>query len=217
MRGILSLALLPVFAVFLASAPVAAQDYSGSGSNPGLAGIFDEVRFGAVYPVQPEDNSGVIVSGQLYFKSFVPPFQNYFANTVLRPRVHLGGNLATREDGVSQVYGGLTWHFPIFNLFFVEGSFGGTYHDGPLETPGDGLDLGCHWLFRESVAAGFDVGQRLARCRFGRPLVARAHLRRPERRKGRQQRHYPRRRLCRLPLLRSIDGVHSAREVAYVT
>ena len=35
--------------------------------------------------------------------------------------------------------------------FFLEASFGGTWHDGPLESPGDGLDLGCHWLFRESA------------------------------------------------------------------
>jgi lipid A 3-O-deacylase len=159
MRGILGLALGPLVAVLLSGSPGFAQEYSSSGSNSGLAGIFDEVRFGTVFSIEPEDKSGVILSGQLYFRSFVPQFNNYLANTVLRPRIHVGGNLATANNGVSQVYAGLTWHFPVFDPLFVEASFGGTYHNGPLETPGPGLDLGCHWLFRESVAAGVNLGQ----------------------------------------------------------
>ena len=86
-------------------------------------------------------------------------FQNYWANTLLRPRIHVGGNLATGSDPINQVYAGLTWHFPVYDPFFLEASFGGTWHDGPLESPGDGLDLGCHWLFRESLALGVDLGE----------------------------------------------------------
>ncbi len=159
MRGILGLALGALLAALAAVSPSLAQDYSGSGSNGGLAGIFDEVRVGTVFSVQPNDNSGVIVSGQLYFRAFGPPRQNYFANTLLRPRIFVGGNLATADDGVSQVYAGLTWHFPIYDPFFLEASFGGTYHDGPLESPPGGLDLGCHWLFHERLGLGFDIGQ----------------------------------------------------------
>jgi lipid A 3-O-deacylase len=159
MRGIFGLALGPVLAVFLAGAPAAAQDYSGSGSNSGLAGIFDEVRVGTAFSVQPNDHSGVIVSGQLYTRSFVPPFQNYLANTLLRPRLFVGGNLATASDGVSQVYGGLNWLFPIYDRFFLEASFGGTRHNGPLESTGGGLDLGCHWLFHERLGVGANLGQ----------------------------------------------------------
>ena len=117
------------------------------------------MRVGTVFSVQPNDHSGVILSGQLYFKAFVPPRQNYLANTLLRPRLFVGGNLATANDGVSQVYGGLTWHFPVYDPFFLEASFGGTYHDGPLESPGDGLDLGCHWLFHERLGVGVDLGE----------------------------------------------------------
>lgn len=138
--------------------PAVAQEFAPSGD--GLFGIFDEARLGTVFSVQDNDEFGVIVSGQLFFKSFVPPFENYFANTLLRPRVHVGGNLATADDGVSQVYAGLTWNFPVFNRFFLEASFGGTLHDGPLESPGDGLDLGCHFMFRESIGVGVDLGQR---------------------------------------------------------
>jgi lipid A 3-O-deacylase len=135
-----------------------AQQFDNS-SSPGLFGIFDEVRLGTVFPVQPSDDSGVIVSGQLYTRAFVPPFQNYWANTLLRPRIHVGGNLATGEDPINQVYAGLTWHFPVMDRYFFEASFGGTWHDGPLESPGNGLDLGCHWLFRESIAVGVDLTQ----------------------------------------------------------
>ncbi len=54
---------------------------------------------------------------------------------------------------------GLTWDFPVYKSFFLEASFGGTIHDGPLESPGNGLDLGCHLLFHESIGAGVDLGQ----------------------------------------------------------
>ena len=145
------------FAAALAS-QAAAQQFDNS-SGQGLFGIFDEVRAGAVYPVQPNDDSGVTLSGQLYFRAFGQPYQNYWANTLLRPRIHVGGNVATGDDPIHQAYAGLTWHFPVYDRLFVEAGFGGTWHDGPLESPGDGLDLGCHWLFRESIAVGFNVNQ----------------------------------------------------------
>ena len=145
-----------VVALAAAASPAAAQEFS---ETPGLFGIFDEVRGGVVYPVQGNDDSGVILSGQLYFRTFVPPFENYFMNTLLRPRVHFGGNLATGDDPINQVYGGLTWNFPIFRRVFLEASFGGTWHDGPLESLGGGLDLGCEIMFREAVGIGVDIGQ----------------------------------------------------------
>jgi lipid A 3-O-deacylase len=160
MRRLLGLAFAPIFAAFMFAAPAIAQDFSNSGGASGLAGIFDEVRLGTIFSVQDNDDSGVIVSGQLYFRTFVPPMNNYLANTLLRPRVHVGGNLATEDDGVSQVYAGLTWNFPIYRMVFLEASFGGTWHDGPLESPGNGLDLGCEFLFHESVGIGVDLGQR---------------------------------------------------------
>ena len=148
---------IAAFAAALSS-QATAQEFDNS-SGQGLFGIFDEVRAGAVYPVQPNDDSGVTLSGQLYFRAFGEPYQNYWANTLLRPRIHVGGNVATGDDPIHQAYAGLTWHFPVYDRLFVEAGFGGTWHDGPLESPGDGLDLGCHWLFRESIAVGFNVNQ----------------------------------------------------------
>jgi hypothetical protein len=141
----------------LGASSAAAQEFS---DQPGLFGVFDEIRGGLVYPVQPNDDSGLTLSGQIYFRAFVPPFANYWANTLLRPRVHVGGNLAAGDDPINQVYAGLTWHFPFLERYFFEGSFGGTWHNGPLESPGDGLDLGCEFLFRESIALGMEFGQR---------------------------------------------------------
>jgi hypothetical protein len=135
-----------------------AQQFS-SASGGGLFGIFDEVRTGASFSVQPNDDSGVIVRGELLFRNFFPMTDNYAANTLFNPRLHIGGNLATAEDGVSQVFSGLTWNFPVFRNFFVEATFGFTVHNGPLESAGDGLDLGCRLLFREGIGVGVDLGQ----------------------------------------------------------
>jgi hypothetical protein len=153
-----------ILAALVVAPSATAQEFGGDGSGlsngPGLFGIFDEVRTGGSFSVQPNDDSGLIIRGEVLFRSFVPPFQNYFANTLFRPRIHVGGNLATAEDGISQVFAGLTWHFPIYDRFFLEATFGGTVHNGPLESADDGLDLGCHLLFRESIGVGVDLGER---------------------------------------------------------
>jgi lipid A 3-O-deacylase len=138
--------------------PAAAQEFSSS-PEPGVFCIFDEVRAGGSFSVQPDDDSGFILGGELLFRSFARPFDNYLTDTLLRPRIHVGGNLATADDGVSQVYSGLTWNFPVFRRLFLEATFGFTVHNGPLESPASGLDLGCHLLFRESVGVGANLGE----------------------------------------------------------
>ncbi len=48
--------------------------------------------------------------------------------------------------------------FPIFSTpFYVQASFGGTVHDGPLDDPG--FRLGCRLLFRESIGVGVSLGE----------------------------------------------------------
>jgi len=159
MRRRLAAALGLILAGLAGTGPAAAQEFADSGDS-GLFGIFDEVRTGGSFSVQSDYDSGFILRGELIFRSFVPPFDNYLANTLLRPRVHVGGNLATGgDDQVSQVFAGLTWNFPVFRDLFVEATFGLTLHDGPLESPGGGLDLGCELLFRESIGIGVNLGQ----------------------------------------------------------
>jgi lipid A 3-O-deacylase len=134
----------------------AAQEFAGSGDSG--FGIFDEVRVAGSFSIQSSSPDGPLFGGQVLFGTFVRPFGNYFLDTLLRPRPHLGVTVAT-DDGTSQVYGGVTWNFPLFNPVFLEASFGGTVHDGPLDGSGGGESLGCRILFRESIGLGIDVGQ----------------------------------------------------------
>jgi hypothetical protein len=98
---------------------------------------------------------GAYVTGQVLFDSFVPAFSNWWANTLLRPRPHIGGTFS--PDGPDQLFAGLTWTVPVWRMFFVEASFGGTVHNGPLE--GAEVSLGCEILFRESLGVGADIGE----------------------------------------------------------
>ena len=121
-------------------------------------GIFDEVRLGATTFWQDNDGGtqdGVFVTGQVLFDPFVPPLDNRYLDILLRPRPHLGASVST-EDGVNQLYGGLTWTVPLPSILFLEASFGGTIHDGDLENAP--ISLGCRVLFRESVGLGLELG-----------------------------------------------------------
>ena len=102
-----------VLAALALSAPAAAQQFDSSGSSDGLFGIFDEVRLGGSFTVQDTSPEELMISGQLFFTTFVPPFENYFLNTFLRPRPHIWTTIAT-DEGTNQLSGGLTWNFPIY-------------------------------------------------------------------------------------------------------
>ena len=140
------------------AAPAAAQEFDASGARDGLFGIFDEVRLGGSFTVQDTSPEELLINGQLFFTTFVPPFENYFLNTFLRPRPHIWTTLGT-DEGTNQLSGGLTWNFPIFDHLFIEASFGGTWHDGPIDSPPGGDDLGCHVMFRESLGLGANIGE----------------------------------------------------------
>lgn len=120
-------------------------------------GIFDEVRLGVLEFWQDNSESveGIYVTAQVLFDPFVDPFNNWFLNVLLRPRPHIGGTASF--DGPDQLFAGLTWTAPIWRNIFLEASFGGTVHNGPLE--GAQISLGCHVLFRESLGLGVDVGE----------------------------------------------------------
>lgn len=128
--------------------PPAAQEYSGGG-------ILDEVRLGGFLSVQGSSPDGPLIGGQVLFDPFVGPYQNYFLNTLLRPRIHIGGLVAT-DNGTDQLFAGFTWNFPIGDTFFLEAALGGTVHDGGTDDEG----LGCSFAFRESAGAGLNIGRR---------------------------------------------------------
>jgi hypothetical protein len=83
MLGDFRLALGAVFVALAATAPAAAQDFNGFSETrtPGLFSIFDEVRIGALTSIQSRYDSGVVLSGQLYFRPFGSPSGNYLVNT----------------------------------------------------------------------------------------------------------------------------------------
>jgi lipid A 3-O-deacylase len=118
-------------------------------------GIFDEVRLGALvfWQNNASTEQGLYATGQVLFDPFVRRFDNWALNVLLRPRPHIGGNVS--PDGTDQIFAGLTWHVPVGQTFFAEASFGGTVHNGPIKNAQ--VSLGCHTLFRESIAAGINI------------------------------------------------------------
>jgi lipid A 3-O-deacylase len=72
----------------------------------------------------------------------------------------LGAMVNTRGD-TSEVYLGAAWTLPLFNVLFVEGTFGGAYHDGPLTSQGPDYRsaYGCRLNFHESASVGAALGE----------------------------------------------------------
>ncbi len=120
--------------------------------DPGPVGILSEVRAAVlahdvgVFEHGRED--GIDLGLEVYFTSPA------LLAAIWSPRPHLGIAVNTVGD-TSQVYGGLTWDWPFWKPFFIEGSLGLAVHDGKLDNPSPGhKDLGCRVLFRESAALG---------------------------------------------------------------
>ena len=121
-------------------------------------GILSEVRGGVSAHGFPDAESGSVdVNGEvLSVKPYRLPgnsIWNYFI-----PRLHLGGDLNTAGK-TSQVYGGVTWNFPIYERLFGELTFGGEVNDGHAgRIVPDGFNrVGCNELFRESGSVGYQL------------------------------------------------------------
>ncbi len=121
-------------------------------------GIFDEVRLGvfAFWQENASTEEGVYGTAQVLFDPFFGPMDNRILNVLLRPRPHIGATAS--PTGTDQVFAGLTWAVPLGRIFFVEASFGGTVHNGPIA--GAQVSLGCHALFRESFGVGANIGEQ---------------------------------------------------------
>lgn len=97
------------------------------------------------------------VNVELLFKPIQPSDWDWLGD--FRP--HVGGtfNFGGLE---SQVYAGLTWtHYIAGGPVFIEGSFGGTVHNGALSGATlPARNLGCSVLFRESAAIGYQITEQ---------------------------------------------------------
>jgi len=144
-----------VIALLLFCTPAwADEDYS-----PWRAFGIDEIRLGGVgYSFHPE--GGVGVNGEVLFTSHLSPHDNPFVDALLRPRLMLGTTVNTEGD-TSLAYFGVAWTLPLFNVLFVEGTFAGAYHDGPLTSqfPNFRAAYGCSFNFHESASVGVEVGK----------------------------------------------------------
>jgi lipid A 3-O-deacylase len=113
-----------------------------------------EVRLGLlahnIGPIASAREDGAQLNAELRFDS--PDIFEY----ILSPRPHLGASINTSGD-TSFLYFGLTWTWNIYQGLFADFSFGGTVHDGWLDShdpdPEQRL-MGSRLLFRESLELG---------------------------------------------------------------
>jgi lipid A 3-O-deacylase len=120
----------------------------------------DEIRLGGSYhSIEGWPNEhGVDVTTEMLFgreSSVRPSLVEFF----LKPRWHIGASVNTFGD-TSQLYAGLTWDYFLTDSLFLEGTFGGAVHDGPLDEP-HRASYGCRANFRESAGVGLKLSERL--------------------------------------------------------
>lgn len=125
----------------------------------------DEVRGGLLFHSVDHAPPGMFIDTarlhDLNVELLWRPFDLGDWNWLGEIRPHLGGtfNFGGLE---SQVYAGLTWtHYIAGGPVFIEGSFGGTIHNGALSGATlPARNLGCSVLFRESAAIGYQFSEQ---------------------------------------------------------
>jgi len=125
----------------------------------------DEVRGGLLFHSVDHAPPGMFIDTSrfqdLNVELLWQPFDLGDWNWIGDIRPHLGGtfNFGGLE---SQVYAGLTWTYYIAGgPVFIEGSFGGTIHNGALAGATlPARNLGCSVLFRESAAIGYQFTEQ---------------------------------------------------------
>jgi len=144
-----------------ATLAVGAAIYMSAAAQPARAQtpLLDEVRLGVMaHSVEPgHSEGGADVNLELLFRRPAITFDNSVADFVFRPRVHVGTSINTIGD-TSQVYAGFSWDLKITERLSFEATFGGAWHDGPLN--GSAPDLyGCRLNFRESASLGYALNE----------------------------------------------------------
>jgi lipid A 3-O-deacylase len=164
---LLGCAVLLGCALALLALPTPAR--ADEGYSPWRAFGLDELRLGGMVPnfegrsgvpgVSFTPEKGVGVNGEVLFVSPWSQPENPIVDFLLRPRPMLGATVNT-DGGTSLVYLGAAWSLPLFNILFIEGTFAGAYHDGPLTStfPNYRSAYGCRLNFHESASAGVELG-----------------------------------------------------------
>jgi lipid A 3-O-deacylase len=122
--------------------------------------IFDELRFGVSASIQSGKTfeSGLFPSVTAFFDPFDSEHAQSFTDHVLRPRVHAGAIVSTAGNA-SQIFAGFTWTIDLTDRFFLDLGFGGAFNNASLHDSSNGPDVGCHALFHESLAAGYNISE----------------------------------------------------------
>lgn len=134
-------------------------------------GFIDQVRFGGAW-ANPEfvdtrhvEADQVAVAGEVLFRPLEPGYTDGiepgFLRSLLTPRPHLGlfGNLS--DNGTDFVYAGLTWHYDLGSVVFLETSFGLALNNGSRNGSPNRAALGSNITFRESIGIGFNLTDRV--------------------------------------------------------
>jgi hypothetical protein len=148
--------LLSTLAVLLTLPALAGAAFAQGTNQPPVFPI-DEARIG-VYDHNVErhgSEAGVDVKGELLFGRLPGAYSTPILEALLRPRPHVGGNL-NFNGHTSFAYLGLTWDYQLSPRFFLEASFGGAVHDGPLDERGK-ASFGCRANFHEQAGLGYAI------------------------------------------------------------
>ena len=112
---------------------------------------------------------GPAVNLEALFGRLPGGYENKVLDFFLTPRPHVGTTIAFGKT--DEFYFGATWDMKLFDRAFLEASFGGAAHDGPLATPNE-ASYGCTLNFRESGSAWFCAFAGLEIALYGRSHVA---------------------------------------------
>ena len=138
------------FGALLASATGLGDSFAAEGP------FISEARLGAAYhdsgPFSHSKEKGADINAEVLFRDL-----HWLKRWNAEVRPHFGLSANTSGD-TSQLYAGLTATFHLGERFFVEGSVGGSAHDGKHHSDDPHRkELGCTVLFRESAAFGINV------------------------------------------------------------
>ncbi len=142
------------------TAPAAQSEMPAADDSWKFSSMFSEIRVGAFMhdtgPFSASDEGGVDANVELLFAS--PGIFDFMWS----PRPHIGVSYSASGD-TSQAYTGLTWEWSFWSGWFAGFGLGGMIHDGHLVgVDGKSKSLGCRFLFRESINAGYRFNKRHA-------------------------------------------------------